>query len=167
MKTEFRKINNTEADGAYSIICQRTDWLNSKGIKQWTEPLPKPVFDNRQKSGQNFGLFCNDQLAVFLSLVKESIPYWQEGIGNADVWWLTTLASSVDSSGQDLGHITVRQAVDFLDGKNVTTLYLDCIDGFLPVYYERIGFRRIVQKDIDFPKCGLSHMILMKYEILG
>ena len=77
------------------------------------------------------------------------------------------MASSVDSSGQDLGHIAVRQAVDFLDGKNVTTLYLDCIDGFLPVYYERIGFRRIVQKDIDFPKCGLSHMILMKYEILG
>jgi hypothetical protein len=167
MKTEFRRIDNSEIDEAYSIVCQRTDWLNSTGLKQWTEPLPKSVFDNRQKSGQNFGLFCNDQLVVFLSLVKESIPYWQKEIGNADVWWLTTLASSIDFLGKNLGETAVGRAINFLKGKNVTTLYLDCVEGFLPMYYGRIGFKKIIQKDIDFPKCGLSHMVLMKYNILG
>ena len=166
-KTEFKEIDNSRAEEAYSIVCQRTNWLHSKGIKQWSEPLPKPIFDDRQKNGQNFGLFCNAQLAVFLSLIKEGIPYWQEEIGDADVWWLTTLTSSIDFSGRKLGQVAVRQAIDFLEGKSITTLYLDCIDGFLPKYYERIGFKKVIQKDIDFPKCGLSHMVLMKYDILG
>ncbi len=164
---QFRRISESEKEQAYSVICQRTEWLRSKKIRQWTDPLFREEFDQRQRAGNNFGLFKDGHLVVFLSLVKERSPYWGNETDQKQVWWLTTLAAAIDFSGQKLGEIAVTKAVEYLRQNGEKSLYLDCPEGngFLPNYYGRLGFSIVIEKDIVFPKCGLSHMVLMKHDL--
>jgi ribosomal protein S18 acetylase RimI-like enzyme len=164
---EFRRISESEREQAYSIICQRTEWLHSKRIKQWTEPLPREEFDKRQRDGDNYGLFVSGRLAVFLSLVKERLPYWDNETNQTEVWWLTTLATAIDFSGQRLGPMAVQKALERLRQNGQKSLYLDCErgNGFLSNYYGKLGFDIVAEKGILFPKCGLSHMVLMKHDL--
>ncbi len=163
----FRNISDAEKEHAYSIICRRTDWLNKRNIKQWTEPLPYDEFEKRQAKGENFGLFEGNTLTVFLSLVKTCHPYWRQETCQKQTWWLETLASGIEFSGKELGTIAVGRAVDYLKTPGEQGLYLDCVKGagFLPDYYGRLGFHVVAEKNIDFPKCGLTHMILMKHDL--
>lgn len=164
---EFRSISESEKEQAYLIICQRAEWLHSKRIKQWTKPLPREEFDKRQRNGSNYGLFVRGRLAVFLSLLKERLPYWDHETNQTEVWWLTTLATAIDFSGQKLGQIAVKKALEYLRQNGQKCLYVDCEkgNGFLPNYYGKLGFDIVIEKDIVFPKCGLSHMVLMKHNL--
>ena len=164
---EFRRILENEKEQAYLMICQRTEWLQSRKIRGWSESLPREEFDKRQRNGNNFGLFKGGRLAVFLSLLKARLPYWDNETNQMEAWWLTTLTTAIDFSGQKLGEMAVKKAVEHLRQNGQKSLYLDCVkgDGFLPDYYGKLGFNVVIEKDIVFPKCGLSHMVLMKYAL--
>ena len=82
----FRKIYNEEKETAYKIICDVTKWLNSRNTKQWSEPLPKVVFDERQTNNENYGLIINNEVAVFLSLILNNDKYWREELNNRSVY---------------------------------------------------------------------------------
>ena len=164
MNMEFRPIKGDEAESAYRIICDATEWLRRKKIKQWTEPLPRQVFDARQSRDENYGLFADGVLSVSMSLILESVPYWEKEIGPSPVWWLCTLATSVNRKGEGLGEEAVRRACQHLKNKGVGLLWLDCVmeGDFLQNYYFRLGFATVAEKTIDFPKCGRTGMVLMK-----
>ena len=79
------------------------------------------------------------------------------------------LDQSIDSSQIEFigGCVLSESAIDYLADKGTRQLYLDCVHGigFLPAYYKRLGFEVVVTKNIDFPKCGPTDMVLMRRDI--
>ena len=67
----FRRLRRGEFEDGYSIICEVTDWLLSKGSDQWLHPILKQVHAERQEQGFNYGLWLNGVLAAVVSLTNE------------------------------------------------------------------------------------------------
>ena len=160
---KFRKVCDSEFDQAYSIICDAVDWLLSKNIRQWTVPLPRKIFRDQQRNSQNYTLICDGILAVVLSLLKESSPHWLDQTGPAECWWLSTVATASDCRGRGLGRKAIEEAKNHLCGMGVEEVYVDCVygDGFLPKYYEFLGFELLARKKIEY-STGLFDMVLMR-----
>ena len=160
---QFRKLQHEECDRAYGIICGTVDWLLSKNIRQWTVPLPRHIYEDRQHKEQNFTLTCDGELAVVLSLGKEADPHWKEYLGLEEHWWLSTMATASSFRGRQMGRRAIQEAAIFLQNKGVEELYLDCVhgNGFLPKYYESLGFTIITRKNIEYPR-GTFDMVLMR-----
>ncbi len=162
---QFRKLRNSEFDQAHGIICEAVEWLLSKNIRQWTVPLPRHIYRTWQEKGQNYALICNGELAVILSLVKETSRHWFDKTGSQPCWWLSTVASSPEFRGRELGRKAIEQAKTHLAKLGAEEIYLDCVfgDGFLPKYYESLGFESLARRTIEYPT-GLFDMLLMKGE---
>ncbi len=149
MKTEFRKIRDDELDASYQVIVDATEWLLSKGIRQWLAPLPRDIWDKRQDSGQNFGLFCDGELAVVLSLYTEVHAKWKTELGCDSQWWLNTLATAAPFRSNGLGRRGVAEAEAYLKDMGVQHLCIDCVaSGFLPGFYTSLGFEFLARIDI-------------------
>ena len=166
MKTEFRQLKNEELDAAYAVICDAVDWLLSKGIRQWTVPLPRGVWEQRQHNGENYALVCQGELAVVLSLLHEDHPYWKDELGGGKHWWLSTVTTTLTYRGQQLGRRAIAEAETFLRDKAVKELYVDCVygSGFLPKYYKSLDFTLVARKDIEYP-LGTFDMVLMRRKL--
>ena len=160
---QFRKLRDSEFDQAHVIICEAVEWLLSRNIRQWTVPLPRHIYRGWQEKGQNHALICNGALAVILSLVKETSRHWLDKTGAQPCWWLSTAATSREFSGQRLGQKAIEEAKIYLAELGVEEIYLDCVygDGFLPKYYESLGFESLARKTIQYP-VGSFNMCLMK-----
>ena len=61
----FRKLKPLELESGYKIICDASNWLNERGIRQWITPLPKEIYYAGHESEQNFGLFLEKDFATF------------------------------------------------------------------------------------------------------
>ncbi len=162
---QFRKLRNSEFDQAHGIICEAVEWLLSKNIRQWTLPLPRHIYRTWQEKGQNYALICNGELAVILSLVKETSQHWRDKTGPQPCWWLSTVATSTEFRGRELGRTAIERAKMHLATLGVKEIYLDCVygNGFLSEYYRSLSFVPLVRKTIQYP-IGLFDMLLMKGE---
>ncbi|MHA1728021.1 MAG: GNAT family N-acetyltransferase [Promethearchaeota archaeon] len=161
----FRKIEDDEFDKAYLIICEIVEWLHSKNIKQWTDPIPISKYKNRQNNGGNYCLAADGELAVVVSLIRESTAVWIDEIGSSKIWWISTLVTARNFQGNNLGQTAVERAKDYLRKKEkIDEVFLDCAygNGFLPNFYKSLHFHQIYRKDIAWPKCGPTDMVLMK-----
>lgn len=167
-RVAFRQTASDEVEQAYAIICETVDWLRGKGIRQWTEPLPREILARRQRHGENFALFRDGRMAVVLSLVRECSDPWHEETDGKIAWWLCTLATANAFRGNQLGRTTVRKTLSYLrDEAGAGELFLDCAygNGFLPEFYGSLGFRLVRRKVIDWPKCGPTDMVLMRRDL--
>jgi GNAT superfamily N-acetyltransferase len=139
----FRQLANDEADAGHAIIMDAFEWLKAKEIRQWLVEFPRSAYSKRQEQGSNFGLFCDGELAVILSLIDSRPECWISHLPNKNVWWLCTMATARQFHGRRLGEQAVLQAGTFLQNKNVDCLYLDCVNGeFLPNFYKKNWIRR-------------------------
>ena len=164
----FRQITPVEAESAYSIICETVKWMHTRGIRQWTESLPKAVYEKRLRDGENFGLFVDSTVVVVLSLIQEAPAHWAEETGGTRLDWLCTLATGNAFRGRKLGEFAVRKAIETNRNAGINALYLDCAreNGFLPNYYQSLGFQTICSKIIHWPKCGPQEMVLMMCDLM-
>ncbi len=163
---QFRQLHDEELDPAYEIICGAVDWLLSKGIRQWTVPLPHRVWEKRQRDGENYVLVCEGELGVVLSLLREAHPYWKDRLGDDECWWLSTVTTASAFRGRRVGRYAIQEGARFLQDKAVEELYVDCAhgSGFLPRYYESLGFALLARKEIEYP-LGTFDMVLMRKEL--
>jgi len=165
--TEFRRVRDEELDEAYAIITEATDWLNARGIRQWTVPHPRDAYAAAQSRGENYILTCDGEIAVVVSLPEHVSRHWLDEIGGSPEWWLQTLATARKHAGQGLGRRAVEASKAHLRGTGADELYLDCVrgDGFLPRYYESLGFCTVARKDVTYPT-GAFDMVLMKCDLM-
>ena len=167
MEIQFRNLNNDEIDEAYRIVSERTEWLNSKKIRQWIAVLPKDILFQRQNKNENYGLFVDSSMAVFLSLVKEINEDWIDVVGNAEEYWLYTLCSAKAYSGNSYGVYAMNKVIEKMKDLKIKSLYLDCVsgNGFLENFYNNLGFATISKKEFSYQGVGIFDMVLMKHEI--
>ena len=110
----FRRLDDDDFERAYAIIVEVTDWLLSKGIRQWLQPLPLELYAQRQVLGENYGLYVDDELAAVVSLIDFRPDYWAEYLPKKPFKWLATLASSRKFKGQKLGELIMIEAEQYL-----------------------------------------------------
>ena len=142
-------------------------WLNAKGIRQWLAPLQRETYESRQEHGENLGLFIGRELTVVLSLVEGTPAEWADRIPERGTWWLHNLATAQPFRGRRLGMAAVGLAAEHLARLGVRDAYLECVDvgGFLPAFYEGLGFAKICQRSITYPSGNTFPMVLMRKEL--
>ncbi len=162
---EFRRISTPdELNAASSAYDVAFNWLAGKGIRQWLIHLSRADFERQQSAGQNYGLFCDGVLAVYVSLSWTTAPEWKNIHGATPAWWLKSLASGSPQNDRGLGGTCVERACAFLTSQGAENLYLDCLYGFLPSYYARLGFAHLDTQNISYPP-GVFQMVLMRRQL--
>ena len=162
----LRRLASSEADSGYTVYLEAFRWLNDQGIRQWLVPQRRDIFDRRQSRGENHGLFIGEDLAVVLSLVQGAPAEWTDVISERETWWLHNLATAQKFRGRRLGALAVKMACEHLVKAGVNVVYLDCVAvaGFLPAFYARLGFAKIIERSIAYPSGNSFPMVLMRKE---
>lgn len=164
---QFRRLKPDELDAGLAIITEVTDWLLSKGIRQWAQPLPREVYAERHAKGENYGVFADDALAAVVTLMEHRPDYWKRWLPNTPYKWMATLASSRKYKGQRLGELAIGEAEHFLALEGIPAIYLDCVygDGTLPEFYTWLGYQAVARETLTFP-WGTYDSILMRKSLL-
>ena len=162
----LRQLASGEADSGYAVYLAAFRWLNDKRIRQWLVPQQREIFDRRQERGENYGLFIGGDLTVVLSLVQSTPAEWADVISGRETWWLHNLATAQNFRGRRLGPLAVKMACEHLVEAGVNAVYLDCVDvaGFLPDFYEKLGFAKVVERSIAYPSGNSFPMVLLRKE---
>jgi ribosomal protein S18 acetylase RimI-like enzyme len=159
----FRRLCADEFDDAHGILVSAAEWLVGMGIRQWTTAYPREVYLTYQQQGCNYGLEVDGELAVVVTLSRQSPPEWADRFGPNPIWWLSKLATAPDFRGRGLGILAVRHAIHQLSDQHADGLYLDCVqgNGFLIDFYERLGFQVVDRRPVPY-STGLFDMVLME-----
>jgi GNAT superfamily N-acetyltransferase len=153
--TELLRLKDEDLEKAYSIICWRVDYLQSKGIMQYVAPYPPfEVFKERQDKGQNFGLYAFGKLTVIVSLIRAFPEEWRDISSEDNCLWICSLFTSNVSKGQNLGRVMLEKIEDYAQSISIESLILDCFindNEFLIKYYKETGFEEILRKEVVYP----------------
>lgn len=166
--TEFRKLNDEEVKIAHKIHSDLVESMLSRGIKQWLSPIAIEKLEDRQKKGENYGLFQEGNLKVFLSLTQRfDYHEWSDLMKSQGTFWLNTVSVNINNKQKGLGRYAILLAIQYLKEKNIKELYLDCVvnEGFLVDYYKSIGFSEIGRTTATY-RSGTFNLSLMKIDIL-
>jgi GNAT superfamily N-acetyltransferase len=161
----FRRLLPDEFQDAYAIVCQVSDWLESKGHRHWL--VPAQVYRQRHAAGENYGLWMRDLLVAVVSLERSGPRAWQKVLPDTKFAWLGTLVTAIEFKGRNLGMITLNKAEAFLRRQGVKDVYLDCYydTGFLPRYYESAGYEWVARKALVFADGSVHDSVLMCKEL--
>jgi len=145
----FRLLTYAELKDCYSVYFEAFEWLKAKKIPQWFVPISPHVFEDSQKKGELYGLFIDDVLAGIACLNAGTPKKWADEVKLPHTLWINHLAVGNAFHGQKLGKRMVERLKAYAREATVPFLHLDCVDvdGVLPTYYEKLGFRVITAKD--------------------
>lgn len=152
--TEFRRLRDDEEPLGYQVLEDTIIWQRVKGIMLWDRTLPRETYLERQRRGENCGLFVDGDLAAVVSLVAGVPDYWRAQVDDPGATWLCTLAVAEGFHGRGIGEIAMREAVAFLQASGRPAVWLDCKVGFLSRFYEALGFEAVTQQRRHIPHAG-------------
>lgn len=159
----LRKLKDSEMAQGLSILHKNLQWLEERGIRQWSADVIKQAYPEYQKAGENFAFEHENQIVAVLSIHRMAPFYWQEMLSTPDYRFLSKLAVDVSLHGQGFGLLAMQAVLRLLRDENVQELYLEVSheSGFLVKYYEELGFVVVDRIDIEC-KSGMYDMVLMK-----
>ncbi len=163
----FRKVEPSELDTAYSIHCETVDWLLAKGVRQWTRPVPKDIFESRQKQNELFCLDTDKTIVAVVSIAIRSSGNWENELGPGKFLFLSTLSTGNAFRGKEYGKFLLEMTIQHIEVEPTKDeIYLDCVvgSGFLPNFYRTFGFIDVARKNIEYPS-GIFDMLLMKRKV--
>jgi ribosomal protein S18 acetylase RimI-like enzyme len=163
----LRKLQEEEFDQAYNIYLDAFEWLKVKGVRQWIVPISRTTYQELHLRGENFGYFISGELCAIVTLANMPMKYWTTQLGEVSRWYIGTLAVGSSRHGMGIGPEVVRAVEDFVRTSNGEEVFLDCVDekGFLPLYYESLGYSVVARQEITYPSGNTFPMVLMRKEI--
>jgi GNAT superfamily N-acetyltransferase len=163
----FRCPDKSEVVAAYSILRDRHDWASAKGLDDDGPILAYSAFADRQDRGQNYCLFSGAEMVATICLKIEPTPVvYLPFMPSGDFWWLYALATRRSCAGRGFGAAIVTSAICWLDARGIRAVYLDCLtgNGFLPKFYQKLGFELLGQIMSDEGGEQLVEMNLLSKE---
>jgi ribosomal protein S18 acetylase RimI-like enzyme len=144
MMLRFTRIEESEFDQMYKIICDATGWLNEKGIRQWDRPIPEGIMRRRVAAQAVYGLWDEDSLVCVVSLLARYPAGWEQ-IPEEEFHFIATMALDPAYRHKGLGKTCLEMGIAQLVEGGEEHIYLDCVDNqdVLPLYYEQAGFSRV------------------------
>jgi len=165
---KFQNLRDCDVEYAYSILCWRIEDLLSKGIKQYERPYPpKDGYLDRQRNRWNYALFDGLKPVVIVSLMLNHKPAgWISEIQKDNFIWVTSLFSSKECKGRNLGRVILDEIDAFAKTGGYDRLMLDCYlgDGFWVEYYVQKGYKEIIRKNVEYPH-RIFQAVLMEKEL--
>ena len=159
----LRKLKNSEMARGLSLLHENLQWLEERGIRQWSADLIKRAYPEYQKLGENFAFEHENQIVAVLSIHKRAPSYWREVLNTLDHRFMSKLAVDVSLRGQGVGRRAVQAAQQLLRDEKVQELFLEVSyeEGFLIQYYKDLDFVVVDRIDVEL-ESGPYDMILMK-----
>jgi len=147
-----------------AILTAASAWLLARGIRQWTKPYPRDLYQKTQDRGENFGLFDGGRLVAIVTLT-DAPPEWNAELADHQpAIWISKLAVAPDCHGRGFGRQAMEHALRELRQQGATRAWLDCRNGPLVRFYESLGFEQVTAKVIEFPDVTLE-VVLMTCEL--
>lgn len=160
---EFRRLILAESVAAYTIVQQSVTRLRKRQLPAWLPPYP--LYEQRQRNGENYGMFLEQQLGAVVTLSPSYHPQaWTAYVSETDdVVWLGTLCVADQFRGHGIGRETLMHAEAFLQEQRQQAIWLDCYygNGFLPTYYHTQGYTWIARKEVIFEDGSRHDSVLM------
>lgn len=159
----LRKLKDSEMAHGLSILHENLQWLEERGIRQWSADLIKRAYPEYQKLGENFVFEYEHQIVAVLSIHKRAHSYWQEVINTIENRFISKLAVDVSLRGHGFGRLAIKAAQQLLRDEKVQELLLEVSheEGFLIQYYKELDFVVVDRIDIEL-ESGIYDMVLMK-----
>ena len=159
----LRKLKNSEMARGLSLLHENLQWLEERGIRQWSADLIKRAYPEYQKLGENFAFEYENKIVAVLSIHKRAPSYWREVLNTLDHRFMSKLAVDVSLRGQGVGRRAVQAAQQLLRDEKVQELFLEVSyeEGFLIQYYKDLDFVVVDRIDVEL-ESGPYDMILMK-----
>ena len=159
----LRKLKDSEMAHGLSLLHANLQWLEERGIHQWSADFIKRAYPEYQKMGENFAFEYKNQIVAVLSIHKRAPSYWREGMNSLDYRFLSKLTVDVRLRGQGFGRRALQAAQQLLRDEKVQELFIEVSheEGFLVQYYKELDFVVVDQTDIE-TESGVYDMVLMK-----
>lgn len=159
----LRKLKDSEMAQGLSLLHENLQWLEERGIRQWSADLIKRAYPEYQKLGENFVFEHKNQIVAVLSIHKRAPSYWREVLNTLDHRFMSKLAVDVSLRGQGLGRRALQAAQQLLRDEKVQELFLEVSseEGFLIQYYKELDFVVVDRIGVEL-ESGPYDMVLMK-----
>ncbi len=131
-------------DRAFGVLQATARWLHQRGLRQRIADIRRATYEQWQAAGVNYAVFRGDRLVGVFSLPRETFSDWTAFADQDPALWLRALATHPDQRGQGTGEFAVQKALEIAGSGQ--PLWLDCVTGFLPGYYARLGFEILARR---------------------
>jgi GNAT superfamily N-acetyltransferase len=143
------------------------EWLEERGIKQWRIGSFRRSIDYYTGSIERqevYLAFIQDHLAGTLRILLREPIVWPE-VADEDGVYVHSLAVRRLWAGRGLGMRMLEWAEKQAELMGRSHVRLDCVadNEFLPLYYERVGFRERGEIDANYPE-PVGTLRLLRFE---
>ena len=157
---ECRQIRHAEKEQGFALLMETAKWLEQKGKRQRIAKTPFATYEAWQEAGVNHGVFSEGQLVGIYSLPEEAFVDWPDFQELGKQIWLRALATHPNFRGKQVGETGISEALKQVGDRS---LYLDCVSGFLPGYYQKRGFKILAEQEREYPGDGTYQITLMAH----
>ncbi len=145
MRQQFLTLPDSRVDEAYAVLQRVAEAIRARGRRQRIAQTSLETYRQWQSDKANYIVTEDDRIAGLLTLCRETLSAWQHVVGASKTRMLRALATHPDYSGRRIGEFAVNSALTLIEPDEY--VYLDCVSGFLPDYYAKLGFETVARQD--------------------
>lgn len=167
MSRSFMLLDDDRVDEAFAVLQLVGRTIESSGRRQRISKTTLVTYRTWQTQRANF-IVTDDSRGSIIGLVTlcdERLDDWPDFLELGPVAMIRALATHPDHVRTGIGDFAIRCAIEAHDKKKSekqTAIYLDCVSGFLPSYYARLGFVTFAQQIREFDGDGALDITLMQ-----
>lgn len=147
MNLTVQPVTAETFEASWRVLTAAVAWVKSEGRRQRISNLTRQTYMNWQQQAVNFSVWKGEFIAGVFSLPVEPLLDWPSHDTGQAAIWLRALATHPDFRGIGVGRFAIEFALNRIGVG--TGLYLDCVDGFLPGYYQEMGFDYLDEQRTD------------------
>ncbi len=144
---QFEPVSNDETADAFGVLQAVARWLEQQGRRQRIANTRYETYLQWQAQSGNYRVTRAGKTVGIFSLVYEPLLDWTDVEVDEPVYWLRALCTHPDYRGLNVGGFAIEASLSLVDSN--APLYLDCVSGFLPSYYEKHGFESVATQEKD------------------
>ena len=151
---KFAALGSQQFERAIQLLNEVGKWNRSKGRHQRISDLSPETYAQWQSERSNFGISESGRLVGVVTLRKEQLLDWPEYLSKGEVWMLRALATHPDFRHRGIGEFAIANVKKMVAVGD--SIFLDCVNEFLPTYYQSHGFEVIATRYVTFGKRELQ-----------
>jgi len=145
MRNSRTRATAADADRAYALIQECSDWLRQQGISQWSPPYPRQRFDHEVAAGEVWFWSSTSGVDATVTLLATRPDYYPADVWPepTNAWYICRFAVARRLRGAQLGPRILAELESDARLAGVTALRLDVSadNPFLTEYYTAQGFQ--------------------------
>lgn len=138
-----RLVDGSEIPAAFSVLKKVAASLEKKGRRQRIAKTTLDTYMMWQENDSNYVVLDRAEILGVFTLARQRLDEWPMIDIEEPVVWLRALATDPAHQKKGVGAFAVKKALELVSPE---PLYLDCVSGFLPGYYQSLGFETITSQ---------------------